>query len=134
MNSITPHLNFQAKPLDVPSAIQKRRSIKTFKSDPIPPQLLRQLVELTVAAPSSFNLQDWRIVIVQQETQKAALAKAAWGQKQILQAPSLSYLQQMRSLQKKISPQFTNKVCKTALGQKLQSITSKPPYPNIKLV
>ncbi len=64
MNPITQELNLQAQPLDVPSAIFQRRSIKTFKPDPIAPELLRQLVELTVAAPSSFNIQDWRIILV----------------------------------------------------------------------
>ncbi len=48
-------------PLDVPTAINQRRSIKTFTTDPIAPELLKTLVELTVAAPSSFNIQDWRI-------------------------------------------------------------------------
>jgi nitroreductase len=74
-------------PLDVPTAINQRRSIKTFTTDPIAPELLKTLVELTVAAPSSFNIQDWRIILVQDEAQKAALAEAAWGQKQIIQAP-----------------------------------------------
>ncbi|MDP5338502.1 MAG: nitroreductase family protein [Nodularia sp. (in: cyanobacteria)] len=75
------------KPLDVPNAIIQRRSIKTFKTDPIAPELLQQLVELTVAAPSSFNIQDWQIVLVQDEAQKAELAAAAWNQQQIMQAP-----------------------------------------------
>lgn len=77
----------QVQPLDVPSAITQRRSIKTFKSDPIIPKLLKQLVELTVAAPSSFNVQPWRIVLIQDQEQKAALSAAAWGQKQIIEAP-----------------------------------------------
>lgn len=77
----------QIQALDVPSAIIKRRSIKIFKPDPIAPELLKQLVELTVAAPSSFNIQDWRIILVQDEAQKAALSAAAWNQKQIVQAP-----------------------------------------------
>ncbi|KAB8330037.1 nitroreductase [Scytonema tolypothrichoides VB-61278] len=80
-------LNLQTKPLDVPSAIIQRRSIKTFKSDPISPELLHQLVKLTVAAPSSYNIQDWRIVLVQDEAQKAGLAAAAWNQKQVIEAP-----------------------------------------------
>lgn len=80
-------LNLQTKPLDVPSAIIQRRSIKTFKSDPISKELLHQLVKLTVAAPSSYNIQDWRIVLVQDEAQKAALAAAAWNQKQVIEAP-----------------------------------------------
>jgi nitroreductase len=74
-------------PLDVPSAILQRRSIKNFKPDPIEPALLRQLVELTIAAPSSFNLQDWRIVVVQDPAQRAALAAACWNQPQVAQAP-----------------------------------------------
>ncbi|NMG21890.1 nitroreductase family protein [Brasilonema bromeliae] len=80
-------LNLQTKPLDVPSAIIQRRSIKTFKPDPISPELLHQLVKLTVAAPSSYNIQDWRIVLVQDDAQKAALAAAAWNQKQVVEAP-----------------------------------------------
>jgi nitroreductase len=82
MNSIT-----QTLPLDVPSAIAQRRSIKTFKADPITPELLKQLVELTVAAPSSYNIQSWQIIVVQDEAQKAALSAASWNQQQIIQAP-----------------------------------------------
>ncbi|MEH2224373.1 nitroreductase family protein [Nostoc sp.] len=77
----------QTQPLDVPSAIAKRRSIKTFKADPITPELLKQLVELTVAAPSSYNIQDWQIILVQDEAQKAALSAASFNQQQIVQAP-----------------------------------------------
>jgi len=87
MNLITQERNLQANPLTVPAAITQRRSIKTFQSDQIPPELLKRLVELTVAAPSSWNLQDWRIVLVQDKGQRAALSEAAWGQQQIIQAP-----------------------------------------------
>ncbi|MEH2270259.1 MAG: nitroreductase family protein [Nostoc sp.] len=77
----------QTQPLDVPSAIAKRRSIKTFKTDPIASELLKQLVELTVAAPSSYNIQDWQIILVQDAAQKAALSAASFNQQQIIQAP-----------------------------------------------
>ncbi|MFH7028339.1 MAG: nitroreductase family protein [Heteroscytonema crispum UTEX LB 1556] len=87
MNPIALELNLQSKVLDVPSAIAQRRSIKTFKPEPISPELLKQLLELTVAAPSSYNTQTWRIVLVQDEAQKAALSAASWNQKQIVQAP-----------------------------------------------
>jgi nitroreductase len=76
-----------AKPLDVPTAILRRRSIKTFQSTPIAPDLLKELITLAVAAPSSYNLQDWRIVLVQDEIQKAGLAEACFGQQQPMQAP-----------------------------------------------
>jgi nitroreductase len=73
--------------LDVQTAILQRRSIKAFKSDPIDPATLRQLLELVVAAPSSYNLQDWRIILVQDDATKAELAKSAYNQQQVLQAP-----------------------------------------------
>jgi len=73
--------------LDVATAIKQRRSIKSFKPDPLTPELLQQLVELTVAAPSSFNIQDWRIILIQDHAQKVALTAASWNQQQIMQAP-----------------------------------------------
>lgn len=79
--------NLETSPLDVPTAIIQRRSIKTFKPDPITPGLLKQLIELTVAAPSSWNLQDWRLVVVQDTAQRQVLCEAAFNQAQILQAP-----------------------------------------------
>jgi nitroreductase len=87
MNPMTQERNLSVNPLDVPSAIAQRRAIKSFKPDALSPDLLRRLVELTVAAPSSWNLQDWRIILIQDEAQKAALSEAAWGQQQIVQAP-----------------------------------------------
>ncbi|MBE9033532.1 nitroreductase family protein [filamentous cyanobacterium LEGE 11480] len=75
------------KPLDVPTAILKRRSIKTFESTPVSAAILNELLTLTVAAPSSYNLQDWRIILIQDETQKAAIAEACFGQQQPIQAP-----------------------------------------------
>jgi len=73
--------------LTVAQAALQRRSVKTFKSDPIPPETLQRLVDLTLEAPSSFNLQPTRLVLVESAAQKAALAAVAWNQKQITQAP-----------------------------------------------
>jgi nitroreductase len=74
-------------PLSVPDAIRQRRTTKKFKPDPIPEATLQELIELTVAAPSSYNLQPWRIVVVSDPAQRAALTKAAWNQSQVATAP-----------------------------------------------
>ena len=74
-------------PLSVPEAIRVRRTTKKFKPDPIPEATLKELISLTLAAPSSHNLQPWRIVIVDDPAQRAALAKASWNQAQIATAP-----------------------------------------------
>nr|WP_204138698.1 nitroreductase family protein [Halomicronema sp. CCY15110] len=76
-----------SSPLDTFTAITTRRAIKSFKDEAIPPEMLQRLVELTVAAPSSYNLQDWRIVLVQSAAQRQALTEAAFGQQQVQQAP-----------------------------------------------
>lgn len=75
--------------LTVSQAILQRRSCKRFKPDPIPADLLDRLIDLTLHAPSSFNLQPWRIVIIQDPAKKEALAKVAWNQPQITTAPVL---------------------------------------------
>jgi nitroreductase len=74
-------------PLSVPDAIRLRRTTKRFQPDPIPEATLQELIALTLAAPSSFNLQPWRIVMIDDPAQKAALAKASWNQAQIVTAP-----------------------------------------------
>ena len=75
------------QPLCVPEAIRVRRTTKRFKPDPIPEAKLKELIALTLAAPSSFNMQPWRIVMIDDPVQKAALAKASWNQAQIATAP-----------------------------------------------
>jgi len=75
------------KELTVLDAICSRRSIKTFSSKPIADTVLHALVEAGTEAPSSWNFQPWRIVLVRSEEQKKALAEVAWNQPQITQAP-----------------------------------------------
>lgn len=71
--------NLQIEPLDVPSAILQRRSIKSFKPDAIELELLRRLVKLTVAAPSSDNIQDRRIVATEPRKNPDRLTFSANG-------------------------------------------------------
>ena len=74
-------------PLTVREAIRTRRTTKRFKPDPIPEATLKELVALTLAAPSSYNLQPWRIIMVDDPAQKEALTKASWNQAQVATAP-----------------------------------------------
>ena len=73
--------------LTTAQAIRQRRSIKSFKADPIPESVLKELVDLMREAPSSWNFQPTRVVLIRSKEQKEALTAAAWGQKQILEAP-----------------------------------------------
>ena len=73
--------------LTAAEAIRARRSIKSFKPDPIPEPVLEELLSLMQDAPSSWNFQPTRVVMIRSKEQKEALSAAAWGQKQILEAP-----------------------------------------------
>ncbi|MEM7264218.1 MAG: nitroreductase family protein, partial [Planctomycetota bacterium] len=71
----------------VEEAILARRSTKFFEDRPIDAALLDRIIELTLAAPSSFNLQPWRIVVIREPEQRAAIRAASYHQPQFEHAP-----------------------------------------------
>jgi len=68
-------------------AIKERRSNREFRSDPVPYDTIRQIVEYGLKAPSAGNMQPWGLIIVKEPEIKARLAKAAFGQKFVSDAP-----------------------------------------------
>jgi nitroreductase len=44
--------------------VRQRRSIRGYRPDPVPKELLLEIVDLAVAAPSSMNTQPWHFHIV----------------------------------------------------------------------
>lgn len=69
-------------------AAETRRSIRDYESAPIAEADLRELLRLAGRAPSAFNAQPWRFVVVQDDELRAKLAAAAYGQAQVLRAPA----------------------------------------------
>ncbi|WP_433567413.1 nitroreductase family protein [Nocardia sp. CA-151230] len=77
----------KADTLSVPEAIHRRRTVRHYLPDPIDPDVLTELLELTVQAPSAWNMQDRSIVVVTSEAGRARLSEAAFGQPQPQEAP-----------------------------------------------
>jgi len=50
--------------LTLMEAIRRRRSIRKFKPDPIPDEIINQILEAARLAPSASNRQPWRFQIV----------------------------------------------------------------------
>jgi len=67
--------------------IQKRRSIREYKSDPIPEDALLRVLEAARLAPSGKNLQPWKFIIVKDHALKERLAQASAEQLFIARAP-----------------------------------------------
>ena len=69
------------------SAARSRRSVRAYTDQPVSDETITELLTLAGRAPSAFNLQPWRFVVVRDPSLKAALGAAAYGQKQITGAP-----------------------------------------------
>jgi nitroreductase len=50
--------------MDVIEAIKKRKSIRGYKPDPVPKQVLEQILELASHAPSAMNTQPWEFTVL----------------------------------------------------------------------
>lgn len=78
--------------LSVTEAAEARRSIRKYDPTPIPREHLNEILRVTSLAPSPWNLQPWRFVIVEDLTTKAKLQAAAYGQAQVGNAPAVIVL------------------------------------------
>ncbi len=50
--------------MDITEVIQKRQSIRAFKPDPVPRDILNQIAATALRAPSWANTQPWELVVV----------------------------------------------------------------------
>jgi nitroreductase len=66
--------------------VRIRRSTRHFRSDPVAPELLDDLLEAARWAPSGFNLQPIHFVVVTEHAAKERLYPACMQQRQILEA------------------------------------------------
>ena len=73
--------------LTVSEAIHERRSIRSFRSEPVPDEVIHQMLEAARLAPSGSNRQPWRFIVVTDATEKARLRKICLDQAFIEGAP-----------------------------------------------
>lgn len=79
--------------MDTKQAIRERRAVKHY--DPafeMPEAEKQELLDLALQSPTSFNLQNWRFVLVEDKEKREALREAAWGQAQVTDASLLFVL------------------------------------------
>ena len=71
--------------MDVFEAIRSRRSVRAYKKDSVPREIIEQILELAINAPSANNLQPWEFVVVTDE-EKDRLSRTllkAYREKQV---------------------------------------------------
>lgn len=70
-------------------AIRDRRSTPSFDGKPIAPSDLRQILDAGLHAPSGYNMQPWRFIVVQGEEQKKRLRTASYNQAKVEEASAV---------------------------------------------
>jgi len=63
--------------LDVFEAIEKRRSIRKYRPEPVPVEKLLRVLEAARLAPSAGNRQEYRFIVVRDKETKERLVHAA---------------------------------------------------------
>ena len=67
--------------------VRERRATPHFEATPVPDEDLRKILEAGLSAPSGYNLQPWRFVVVRDAEQRKRLRAAAMNQQKVEEAP-----------------------------------------------
>src|ERR1700689_3858731 len=70
-------------------AIRERRATPSFDGEPIPAADLRQILDAGLHAPSGYNLQPWRFIVVQNPEQRRRLRAASYNQAEVEEASAV---------------------------------------------
>ncbi|HEY0163204.1 MAG TPA: nitroreductase family protein [Edaphobacter sp.] len=73
----------------LPQAIMERRATPSFDGAPIPTEDLKQILDAGLHAPSGYNMQPWRFVVVQSPEQKKKLRAASYNQAKVEEASAV---------------------------------------------
>lgn len=79
--------------MDTLECIRQRRSVKHYDAAfEMPEQDVQQLLDLALLSPTSFNIQNWRFVLVRDPALRQQVRTAAWDQAQVTDASLLLVL------------------------------------------
>jgi nitroreductase len=80
-------MSAKEKPLS--QAIRERRATPSFDGSPLPDQDLKVILEAGLQAPSGYNMQPWRFVVVRSPEQKKRLRAASFNQAKVEEASAV---------------------------------------------
>ena len=70
-------------------AIRERPATPSFDGAPIPDKDLKKILDAGLHAPSGYNMQPWRFVVVRNEEQKKRLRAASFNQAKVEEASAM---------------------------------------------
>lgn len=76
--------------MDTFDAIKERRSVKSYDiNHKMTDDEVNQLLSLAILSPTSFNMQNWRFVVIKNPETRKSIRSAAWDQAQVTDASLL---------------------------------------------
>ena len=82
-----PQVDSQRETKPFMQVILARRATAHFTDDPVAEEDLNEILGLAAQAPSGFNLQPWRFIVVREPENRKRLQKVAMNQEKIAEAP-----------------------------------------------
>ena len=73
--------------MDIIQALHTRRSIRKFEDKPVPEEMVRQILEAAMMAPSAGNAQPWRFIVINDRKILDGMADLHPYLKMVTQAP-----------------------------------------------
>ena len=73
--------------MEFTTVLRTRRSVRGYKADPVPDEILGRVLEGARMAPSANNVQPWHFVVVRDAAKRRELAELAAGQSFVGEAP-----------------------------------------------
>lgn len=72
---------------EVLEAVRARRSVRSYRPDPVTDEVLSRLLESARLAPSAMNYQPWRFIVVRSQEKKERIARSGVFGRFLSQAP-----------------------------------------------
>ena len=101
---------------------RKRRSVRVFRSKKPSNDDIYYLLECARWAPSANNLQPWRFIVVNEEDSKKKVAKAAYGQTWVQQAPVLIIVCSLSNIVERQFPKTGNSLAKQSVAAAIENM------------
>lgn len=73
--------------MDVYDAVRTRLTVRTFKPDPVPDEVVEKILEAARVAPSSRNRQPWRLVVIRDRSMLREIGAIATSGRFVADAP-----------------------------------------------
>jgi nitroreductase len=101
----------------LPQVLLERRATSHFKPDPVPEAILQTILELAAQAPSGYNIQPWRFIVVRDPENRKRLQKAAMDQAKVGEAPVVVIAVGMKEESKRVIEEVLREGAQRGVGK-----------------